>query len=270
MKFSDKVIVVTGGGSGMGRELVLQLLARGARVAAVDINGDSLAETATLAGDKAASLATLVLDITDRTAVEELPDRIFAIFGSVDGLINNAGIIQPFVKVADLDFPAIERVLNVNLFGTIYMTKTFLPHLLRRPEAHIANISSMGGFIPFPGQVLYGASKAAVKLLTEGLASELAGTGVKVTVVFPGAVMTNITANSGVTGLPGPPAAGEKAPAMALSAVAAAKIILDGIERDRARVLVGKDAKIMDFLSRLSPVAAGRLIQKQMSRLLDS
>jgi short-subunit dehydrogenase len=97
-----------------------------------------------------------------------------------------------------LPYDAIERVLNVNLYGVIYMTKAFLPHLLTRPEAHIVNVSSMGGFFPVPGQSLYGASKAAVKLLTEGLYSELIDTNVRVTAVFPGAIATNISQNSGL------------------------------------------------------------------------
>ena len=269
MKVRDKVIVVTGGGSGMGRELVLGLLGKGARVAAIDINADNLAETASLSGDKAASLATFVVDVTDRKAVEELPEKVIGRFHDVDGVINNAGIIQPFVKVNDLGYPTIERVLNVNLYGTIYMTKTFQPHLLGRSEAHIVNISSMGGFVPVPGQALYGASKAAVKLLTEGLASELAGTGVRVTVVFPGAVSTNITVNSGVKGFE-LPADQQQQRIKILSAAAAAQIIIDGIERDRPRVLVGSDAKFMDFFSRLNTVGAGRMIQKRMGALLKS
>ena len=94
----------------------------------------------------------------------------------VDGLINNAGIVQPFVPFADLDQAAIDRVLDVNLMGTINMSRAFMPVLLSRPEAHLANVSSMGGFFPFPGQTLYGASKAGVKLLTEGLYAELLDT----------------------------------------------------------------------------------------------
>jgi len=269
MKLSGKLWVVTGGGNGMGRELVMQLLAKGARVAAVDLNERSLVETTSLAGDKVTSLATFDLDITDQAAVEALPGRISAKFGPIDGLINNAGIIQPFVKVVDLGYPVIERVLKVNFFGTIYMTKAFLPQLIGRPEAHIVNISSMGGFVPFPGQVMYGASKAAVKLLTEGLASELAGTGVKVTVVFPGAVLTNITANSGVKGPSVPsPAPGQKRPPIGLTPSEAAKVILKGVERNRVRVFVGIDARIMDFLYRLAPRTAARLIQKVMSPIL--
>lgn len=270
MKLQDKIMVVTGGGNGMGRELVLQLLAKGAWVAAIDINAGNLAETAKLAGDQAQRLATFVVDITDRIAVEDLPDKIVHEFGAIDGLINNAGIIQPFVRVNDVTYDMIERVFDVNFHGTLNMTKAFLPRLLTRPKAHIANISSMGGFVPFPGQVVYGASKAAVKLLTEGLASELAGTGVRVTIVFPGAVLTNITANSGVKGGPPVPTSvpGQKRPPIGLTPAEAAKIILHGIERNRSRVLVGIDARIMDFLTRLAPGTAAWMCQKMMSSML--
>jgi NAD(P)-dependent dehydrogenase (short-subunit alcohol dehydrogenase family) len=103
-----------------------------------------------------------------RSAAEALPEQVLARFGVVDGLINNAGIIQPFSRLNDLDYAAIDRVLNVNLYGTIFVTKAFLPHLLNRPEAHIANLSSMGGFVPVPGQTIYCAAKAAVKLMSEG------------------------------------------------------------------------------------------------------
>ena len=90
--------------------------------------------------------------------------------------------------------PPIERVLDVNLQGTLNMVTAFLPLLLERPEAHIANVSSMGGFFPFPGQTVYGASKAAVKLLTEGLYAELLDSQVRVSVIMPGAVSTSISA----------------------------------------------------------------------------
>jgi len=198
MKVQNKTILVTGGGSGMGRELVLNLLSKEAKVFAVDINEANLLETVVLAAEKKDSLNTFVADITDKASVEALLNKTLARYGCVDGIINNAGIIQPFIKVNELGYDAIERVMNVNFYGTLYMTKTFLPHLLTRPEAHIVNISSMGGFLPVPGQTIYGASKAAVKLLTEGLHSELTDSNVKVTIVFPGAVNTNITKNSGL------------------------------------------------------------------------
>ena len=266
MKVQNKVFVVTGGGSGMGRELVLLLLKKGARVAAVDINPDSLKETFALAGDLKDRVSSHVLDISDKVAVFALPGKVIEAHGAVDAVINNAGIIQPFVRINDLQFDAIERVLKINLYGVIYMTKAFLPYLLKRPEAHIINISSMGGFLPVPGQTIYGASKAAVKLFTEGLNSELLNSNVRVTVVFPGAVATNIGANSGVS--LGDIDESEASAMPTTSADKAAEIIVDGIEKDSYRVLVGSDAKFMDFIYRLNPKRAAMFIYKQMASLL--
>ena len=268
MKINGKIIAVTGGGNGIGRELVLQLLSRGAKVAAIDIKQAALDETEKLAGEHKARLSTYVADITSRDAMHTLPDQIVARHGAVDGVINCAGIIQPFVRLKDLNFDAIDRVMNVNFYGTLFVTKAFLPHLLARPEAHIVNISSMGGFLPVPGQTIYGASKAAVKLLTEGLHSELLNTTVRVTVVFPGAIGTNIAANSGV-GL-GAQTDAEKSSFKMLAPAKAAQIILDGMEKNKYRVLVGQDAAFMDFLCRLSPERAARFIYDQMKSLLPS
>ena len=268
MKVQSKVIVVTGGGNGMGRELVLNLLSKGASVAAVDINEAALKETADLAGNKKDKLSTHVVNITDKAAVEALPEQVIAQHGAVDGIINNAGIIQPFVKVNELNFDAIERVMQVNFYGTLYMTKAFLPHLLKRPEAHILNVSSMGGFLPVPGQSLYGASKAAVKLLTEGLHSELQDTNVGVTVVFPGAVGTNITANSGVEINRQMAEAASQGSVKTLAPSKAAEMMVEGMEKNRYRVLVGSDAAFMDFIYRLNPQRAANFIYKQMKSLL--
>ena len=267
MKFQDKVMVVTGAGSGIGQQLTIELLARGARVAAVDRSEDGLQQTASLA-DAGERLSLHVLDVTNREAVQDLPGKVIGRHGAVDGVINNAGIIQPFVLVKDLEYADIDRVMNVNFNGTLYITKEFLPYLLERPEAHLVNVSSMGGFLPVPGQSIYGASKAAVKLLTEGLHSELTETNVKVTVVFPGAIGTNIAANSGVNiGRPPEEAASESS-FNPMDPAKAAQIIIDGIEKDRFRVLVGSDARFMDFIYRLAPKFAANYIFKQMKELL--
>ncbi|MBN7812771.1 SDR family oxidoreductase [Algoriphagus sp. H41] len=263
MKVTNKVIVVTGAGSGMGRELSIQLVQKGAKVALVDIQEEGLQETASLAGKDQVSLH--VVNITDRDTVNQLPAEVIASHGAVDGIINNAGIIQPFVDVKDLDYAVIEQVMNVNFYGTLYMVKAFLPELLKRPEAHIANVSSMGGFIPFPGQTFYSASKAAVKILTEGLYSELKGTTVGVTVIHPGAVNTNIMKNSDVQS-PGSATAAE-AGSKILSAEKAAAIMIDGIERNKYRVLVGKDATMLDYLYRFNPKMAVDLIVKKMKKM---
>lgn len=265
MNPSGKVVVVTGAGSGIGREIALELIRRGARVAAVDINETTLAETVSLAPGGAESMSTHVVNITDRDAVEALPQAVADRFGAVDGIVNCAGIIQPFVRLKDLDYAAIDRVFAVNWRGTLYMTKTFLPWLLKRHEAHIVNVSSMGGFMPVPGQTIYGASKAAVKLMTEGLHSELRGTPVRVSVVFPGAVATNITVNSGVAA----PAAAEGGKEYkTLAADKAARIILDGMAKNHYRILVGSDAKMLDRLYRLHPRRAAAFLANQMKDLL--
>jgi short-subunit dehydrogenase len=263
MKTRGKVIVVTGAGNGMGRELALELIRRGASVAAVDLSEERLRETASLAGSSA--LAPFTVNVTDRAAVEALPRAVAERFGAVDGVINCAGIIQPFVKLRELDYAAIDRVFDVNWHGTLYMTKAFLPALIARPEAHIVNISSMGGFLPVPGQTIYGASKAAVKLLTEGLSSELTGTNVHVTVVFPGGIATNIVANSGVQAN-----FGNEGKYKLLAPDQAARSILDGMERNQFRVVVGNDAKLLDVLYRLSPRRAAAFIARQMRGIIPS
>lgn len=268
MKIKGKTIIVTGGGNGMGREMVMRLLNLGARVAAIDINESALNETVTLAGASAGQLSTHITNLSDPKAVKTAVEKIAELHGYIDGLINNAGIIQPFVRIKDLEMSVIEKVMHVNFYGTLYMTRAVLPYLLQRPEAQIVNISSMGGFLPVPGQAVYGASKAAVKLLTEALYAELLDTPIHVTLVFPGAIATNITQNSGVT-IPG---AENRDPSdskfKAMPASKAAAIIIAGMEDNAERIYVGRDSKMMNLLYRISPGFATRFIAKQMKTLL--
>ncbi len=264
MKVKDKVIVVTGGGSGMGRELVLQLLKKGAKVAATDLSESALNETAKLAGGLVSNLSLHPFDISDEEKVYALPDEVIRMHGAVDGIINNAGIIQPFISVNDLQNRLIEKIFQVNFFGTLHMVKAFLPHLIKRPEAHIMNVCSMGGFIPFPGQTVYSASKAAVKMLTEGLHSELRNTSVGVTLILPGAVNTNIMENFGVKDGPGNK---DGQASKITQADEAARIMIEAMEKNRYRVFVGKDSKFLDILYRLMPTAASNFIADQMAKM---
>lgn len=281
MQVENKVFVVTGAGNGIGREVSLALLERGARVAAVDLRTESLEQTAALAG-AGERLSLHTLNITDREGVAALPEAVLEAHGHVDGLLNVAGIIQQFVPFIDLDLEEMERVVDVNLWGTIYTCKAFLPHLVARPEACLVNVSSMGGFAPVPGQTLYGASKAAVKLLTEGLYAELREGPVAVTIVFPGAIGTEITTNSGVS-IPGG-ATPEEAVVTDDEALARRKaesgrktlppadaarmIVEDAVQKGSYRVTVGRDATMLDRFSRLSPQRATDLIARQMKDLL--
>jgi len=266
MEIRGKVALVTGAGSGMGRELTLQLSSRGTHVAALDMRLESLKETAKLAQVHPGRVEIFEVDVTNSAVVASLPARIEEELGKVDILINNAGIIQPFKKILDLSESDIRKVMDVNFFGPLTLIKVFLPHLLERPEAHILNVSSMGAYAPVPGQSVYGASKAAIKLLTEGLRSELLDTRVGVTVVFPGAIATNIAANSGITNIGSPESAQQAFPMT--SAADAARAMIEAIEKNKPRVVIGKDARMLDIVSRINPVYAAKLIYKQMSGLL--
>lgn len=270
MNAQGKVVVVTGAGNGMGREVALELVRRGARVAAVDINQEALNQTVQLVGADAARVSAHVVNVADLSHVAALPAAVIAAHGQVDGLINVAGIIHKFKKVQDLPYEDIQRVFNINFFGVVYMVKEFLPHLFQRPEAQILNVSSMGGYVPVPGQTMYGASKAALKLFTEGLRSELVNTKVGVALLFPGAIATNISVNSGIM-------TAAEAEAMAkqggskfktMPAPVAGKLIVDAFEQNSFHAFAGSDAKTMDILSRLAPEYAANLIQSQMASLL--
>lgn len=266
MKVNGKVIVVTGAGNGMGRELTLELVRRGAKVAAVDMRTESLSETKALATKLGGIVESFTVDITDAKSVAELPAQIKEKLGEADALINNAGIIQPFVKVIDLELAAAAKVMAVNFTGPLMMVKAFLPGLLTRPVAHILNVSSMGAYAPVPGQSVYGASKAAVMLFTEGLFSELMGTNVGVTVVFPGAIATNIAGNSGID-MPAEASADAPKFKMTLPTVAAAKMV-DAMEANKPRVTIGSDATMLDRITRINPIYAAKMIAKQMGSLL--
>jgi short-subunit dehydrogenase len=210
------------------------------------------------------------VNITDRDAVAALPGIVEAAHGGpADAIVNVAGIIHRFAKIQDLSIEEIEKVIAVNYWGTVNVTKTFLPVLLGRPAAAIANFASMGALIPFPGQGAYGSSKGAVKLFTETLLAELQGTNVQVSLVFPGAVATNITGNSGVAA-PGGAAADSAAESSMkpLAPTVAAEIVVAGIEKGAFRILVGKDAKTFDRLARLSPTRSIISIAKRVAPIL--
>jgi len=265
MELKGKIVVVTGAGSGMGRQIALELVKRGSKVALVDFRPETLKETADMITALKGVSSSHQLDVSDADKVAKLPAAVTKALGEPDVLINNAGIIQPFVKVNELSMKDATHVMNVNFNGPFMLVKAFLPGLLTRDSAHILNVSSMGAYAPVPGQSVYGASKAAIKLFTEGLRSELLTTRVGVTVVFPGAINTNIAANSGMSAMVGD---ADTSSIKMTQADVAAKIMVDAIVNNTPRVVIGRDAKILDLLSRISPLYAAKVIYKQMASLL--
>ncbi|WP_286272858.1 SDR family NAD(P)-dependent oxidoreductase [Thalassotalea hakodatensis] len=271
MNLVGKIIVVTGAGSGIGRELALQLVAKGAIVAGADYNEQALLETQELLNsDSRDRMSCHVVDISNLEQVQSVVNDMLTKHNSIDGVINNAGIIQPFTHVEHLELNQMQRIFNVNWWGVVYMTQALLPALKKSTEARIVNVSSMGGYMPFPGQVIYGASKAAVKLMTEGLMVELTDTNVGVSIVYPGAVQTNITNNAPDITDEAKQATAEKLAkekkSPGVTAEQAAKAIITGIEKNKARILVGSDCKFIDKLYRLMPVKTAHLMSWLMKR----
>lgn len=267
MDLKNKVFIVTGGASGIGREIVNGLLSNGSKVAAFDINEQSLRE---LYNDSILYQEFLTIHRVDITSLEDvikLSSTLQDTYMTVDGIINNAGIIHPFRTVNELTFQQIKRIIDVNFYGTLNMTKTFIPILMNNSESIIVNVSSMGSFVPVSGQTIYGASKAAVKLFTEGLIAELSNTNIRVMVVYPGGVGSNIMDNSGVI-MSKKMIALRKVIKLTSPETAASKII-QGIRGNRKSLYIGIDSKFFYTMSRISPRFASYIMNKMMRIILN-
>ncbi|MGX7827744.1 SDR family NAD(P)-dependent oxidoreductase [Actinokineospora sp. 24-640] len=252
--FQDKVAVVTGAASGIGRALVRSLLAEGARVAASDIDVDGLVET----GDRVRNYR---LDVADRDAIYAHADAVVADFGRVDLVVNNAGVaLKGTVReMSDEDF---RWVMDIDFWGVVHGTRAFLPHLVAS-RGHVVNVSSVFGLIGVPTQSAYNSAKFAVRGFTESLRQEMRGTGVGVSCAHPGGIKTNIARNARATSAAEADAFEKTA---MTSPETAARVILDGVRKDRARILVGPDAYIIDALPRL----LGSLYQPLVTRVFGN
>ncbi len=261
--FEGRTAVVTGAGSGIGRALAAALAARGCHLALADINEDALAETAAGLASNERRVSTRRLDVSNRGDVWKFAREVKALHGGASLVVNNAGIAVggTFDRVEETDF---DRVMAVNFEGVVAMSRAFLPQLLAAEQAQLVNISSIFGVIAPPGQTAYCASKFAVRGFSNALRHELMNTHVGVTTVHPGGVATNIAASAKA---PADATAEEIAEARERAAKSlvmaprkAADIILRGVERRRARVLVGRDAHVLAILERLFPVGYMRPI----------
>jgi NADP-dependent 3-hydroxy acid dehydrogenase YdfG len=249
-----KVAVVTGAGSGIGRELAYHLARRGASLALSDVDAAGLAETARHARVIGAKVHEQVLDVTDRQAFFDYADVVVREFGTVNIVVNNAGIAFSG-DVEEMTIEQIERVMDVDFWGVVYGTKAFLPHLINSGDGHLVNISSLFGLLSMPSQSAYNAAKFAVRGFTESLRQEMliAGHPVEVTCVHPGGIKTAIARNAGaVAGRDAKQAAQFFDSKLAhTSASSAAKSIVRAVIGNRPRAVVGIDAKVLDVLVRL-------------------
>jgi NAD(P)-dependent dehydrogenase (short-subunit alcohol dehydrogenase family) len=271
---TDRTAVVTGAGSGIGRATSLLLAEKGCRLAISDINADGLRETERLVRELGRPVSSHVVDVSSKPRMQEFAAEVIAAHGGAHILVNNAGVAvnAAFVDHSIEDF---EWLMGINFWGVVYGCKFLLPHILAAEEGHIVNISSVFGLVGVPQQSSYCASKFAVRGFTESLRVELRHSNVGVTTVHPGGVATNIAAACRVTGDDKALAAhqrGVKAFQNMLPPSVAAARIVNGIERNKARVLIARETYIADGLKRLLPDTSVELMawgyQRYKAKLL--
>lgn len=269
MEIQNKVAVVTGAGSGIGRALAKQLAKKGATVIINDFNEETLAETAQMIQKKGNKCSSYPFDVSNRAAVYNFAENVLSEHGPVDIVINNAGVALGRYSVLEVDYEDFEWVMGINFWGVVYGTKAFLPHLLKRPAASIVNISSVFGLAGIAEQAPYCSTKFAVRGFTESLRMELLEyPNITVTSVHPGGIKTNIVLN----GRAQDEATKEKTNKIfqkkltRTTASAAAKKIIKGITKNKSRVLIGPDATIMDRIIRLFPVRYTKLFATQLAK----
>jgi NAD(P)-dependent dehydrogenase (short-subunit alcohol dehydrogenase family) len=270
--FAGKVAVVTGAGSGIGQALAIELARSGAKLAISDTDVEGLAATEERLKAIGAPVRSDRLDVTEREAFLAYADAVNDHFGTVNQIYNNAGIA--FTGDIEISpFKDIERVMDVDYWGVVNGTKAFLPHLIASGDGHVVNVSSLFGLFAVPGQAAYNSAKFAVRGFTEALRQEmtLAGHPVKVTTVHPGGIKTAIARNStAAEGLEVSELAQLFDKLARTSPQKAARIILDGVRKNKARVLVGPDAKVLDIVVRLTGSGYQRLFSAFVGRAVPA
>lgn len=262
--YNNKICVITGAASGIGRALAVSLAKSGAQLALSDINAEGLAETVQMVGGSNRVMSD-VFDMADAQAIADYPDKVESTLGAADYVFNVAGLTR-VGNFVDTPLDSMEKVMNVNYWGVVRMTKAFMDQILAK-KGTLVNISSVFGFIGYSGQTHYCASKFAVRGFTETLAQELKGTGIGVCCVHPGGVATNVARNAEVDKMPFGDATREELDAnfdkMAITTSdKAAQIILKGAAKKKRRILIGTDARIISLAYRLFPTAYTKILEK--------
>jgi butyryl-CoA dehydrogenase len=263
-QFKDKICVITGAGSGIGAACARAMAAQGGVVIGTDLRQDMLGETKAAVEAAGGRMETYMVDVADRDAMFDLAAKVEASHGGADLILNNAGVAFG-APVAEMSVDDCKWLMDINFWGVVHGTQAFLPHFVAKGSGHVANISSIFGLIGVPTQAAYNASKFAVLGFTEALRHEMRGTDIGVSTIHPGGINTNIVRHARVQ--QGPEAEAEREEAIQRFAQftmtqpdGAAKIIMKGLRKNKARILIGPDAHIVDWVRRLFPASYLRLL----------
>ncbi|WP_232676388.1 SDR family oxidoreductase [Nocardioides sp. R-C-SC26] len=270
----DKVVVITGAGSGIGRALAVNCAERGSLLALSDVDEAGLAETVELVSRAGATqVRSDRVDVSDRDAMGRYALDVVQQFGRVNVVVNNAGVALAGDFV-DLEYSDIEWITGINFWGVVHGTKEFLPHLIASGDGHLVNLSSLFGLISMPGQTMYNASKYAVRGMTEALREEMliAGHPVGVTAVHPGGIKTAIARNARVSAKEDQAATAKlfDKKLARMTPEKAAEIIVRGILKNQPRVLVGIDAHLLHQFAKLTGARYQDVIAKGAKRVLPA
>lgn len=267
----NKVAVITGAGSGIGRALAVAFANEGCHLALTDISEAGLAETVRVLAGKPIKITTHICNVADKTRMSELPAEIEAAHGAIHLLFNNAGVTIN-KSFEDSSLEDIEFVTGINQWGVIYGCYFFLPYLKKQPESHIVNTSSLAGFLGLPNQTSYCLTKAAVKSLSESLRAELAHCNVGVTSIHPGTIRTNILNTAATRSGTNNDKTQKLASLMARFGMPPEKLaakVVQAVKENRMQVRIGFDAYLGDWLKRLLPKAVHAPLQWGFNRSLS-
>lgn len=272
--FLNVTVIITGAGSGIGRQLTIQAAAEGARVIATDINEGGLAETKNLSSG---NVTTAQLDVANADAILAFAAQTMP---TLDNqrliLVNNAGVALGSGPFSTTDLTDFEWLLSINLWGVVRMTKAFLPYMLEQNQGHIVNLSSVFGLAGVMHQSAYCTAKFGVRGFSDVLRMELLDTKIGVTCVHPGGIKTNIAASARLgKGAVVTDAMHEQSvvsfeKAAKTTPEEAARQIWNGVRLNKARVLIGADARLIERLTRLFPTAYVKMMRGQILKTFST
>lgn len=271
-QLQDKIAVVTGAASGIGRATAVELARAGCHLAIADLDTEGLAETAAQVEAQGRNASTHQVNVADKQAMEAFAAEVIEAQGSVDILINNAGVALS-QNVATQSLEDLEWIFGINFWGVVYGCHYFLPHIQKQAEGHIVNISSLFGLIGVPTQSAYCATKFAVRGYTESFRAELLleDSPIGVTSVHPGGIDTNIAKNArhkdGMKGLSHAASVKSFKKAAITSPESAASQIVRAIRQNKPRLVIGKDAKTIEVVQRASPTGYIKLVTNYLDKM---